>query len=267
MVTTTEDPGSASEDTVQATQSSTVSTQTLAPSSEVSTTGNPGSESEDTVQETQSSTVPTQTLGPSSVVTTTEDPGSESDETVQETQSSTVSTQTLAPSSVVTTTGDPGSSSQDTVQETKRSIVSPTTLGAVNGRTLVVSSSFTAKILPSPIKTPSLRTFLTLKSDISTTGGVSSVVASGLVAMISPSRTADDTPQEASQPSRVSFHPTIKPSSRVPSVLPTSSKDVPSSVNPTSTTKDIVSNQTARPCSIYRGVPLNFSSPLRRFYR
>ena len=81
--------------------------------------------------------------------------------------------------------------------------------------------------------TPSLTSFLALKSDIGITRGASSVASSGLLAKISPSLAAN-TPR-MSQSSRSIVHTFIKPSSSEPLVISTR-------ITASADTKHIVSN-------------------------
>ena len=93
---------------------------------------------------------------------------------------------------------------------------------------------------------PSLTSFLALKSDISIARGGSSVASSRLAAnLISSSPTANN--QKTSQTSNGAVHLTIEPSSHGPSAIHTSKIDVSSTLNPTSVTRDIVSNWKALP--------------------
>ena len=178
-----------------------------------------------------------------------------------------------------TKTQDPGAASEDTVQETKGSIVSTQILGPVNGRTLSPSAVVTAGVLPktttgystilpsistggqtthSDLKTrhtkdllsasvetvshssapfesgtPILPASVDLKSDISKTRFVSSVITSGFSVNISSSLAANAAKTNRTSPPAV--YSSIKPSAV------SSDKRGPSSVNPTATTRDIVS--------------------------
>ena len=250
VVTTTGDPGLAS--------SSTVSTQTLGLLSVVTTTEDPSSASEGTVQETKSSTVSPQTLAPSSVVTTTEDPGSASDETVQETQSSTASLQTLGrvngkthtPSLIVTTS----------LQSTKTLNHSQSEVHVYS--TILLSRSSTSEQTKDPVSTfkkiishtnlapsESGTSILSLdqKLSISKTCDTSTVAGSGLVINTCILTSPTLSTPTMSHTFQAAVYPPRKPSSNMPNEIQTvpgsNDKDVSSPVNPTSISKDIVSNQ------------------------
>ena len=91
--------------------------------------------------------------------------------------------------------------------------------------------------------TASLPTSVDRISDIGKTRDASSLATVDSLVNISASPTV----QKASHYSLTAVHTPIKPSSHVAPVIPTNNKEVPSSVSPTSPTKDIVSNWAARP--------------------
>ena len=254
----TSDTRSAAEYTIQVTKLFTNSPQTvellngktLAPSSVVTTTGDPGSAS--------SSTVSTQTLGPLSVVTTTEDPGSASDETVQETQSSTASLQTLGrvngkthtPSLLVNTSLQSTKTLNHSQSEVhvysmillSRSSTSEQTKDPVSTSKKIISHT---NLAPSESGTSILS--LDQKLSISKTCDTSTVAGSGLVINTCILTSPTLSTPTMSHTFQAAVYPPRKPSSNMPNKIQTvpgsNDKDVSSPVNPTSITKDIVSNQ------------------------